>query len=58
MFETLSSIALLAGFIWAARFQVPKAIRTHDRLALVSALLTAALALVAWLTFGIALRSR
>jgi len=57
MFETLFSMALLAGFIWATCFLLPRAIKQQDWLALVSALLTAALAVVAWLMFGIALRS-
>jgi hypothetical protein len=57
MFETLFSTALLAGFIWAMRFLVPRAIKQQDWLAVLSALLTAALALTAWLTFGIGLRS-
>jgi len=57
VFEPLFSIGLLAGFIWAIRFLLPKAIKERDALAVVSALLTAALALVAWFMFGIALRS-
>ncbi len=57
MFETLFSVALLAGFIWVMRFLLPRAIKQQDWLALLSALLTAALALAAWLMFGIGLRS-
>lgn len=57
MFETLFSMALLAGFIWAMRFLLPRAIKEHDWLALASALLTAVLALAAWLIFGVGLRS-
>jgi len=57
MLEALYSIALLAGFIWAIRFLLPRAIKQQDWLALLSALLTAALALTAWLMFGIGLRS-
>ena len=57
MFETPFSIALLAGFIWAMRVLLPRAIEQQDWLALVSALLTALLALTAWLMFGIGLRS-
>jgi hypothetical protein len=57
MVEPLFSMALLAGFIWAIRFLLPRAIKQQDWLALLSALLTAALALTAWLMFGIGLRS-
>jgi hypothetical protein len=57
MFDTLFSVALLAAFIWAMRFLLPRAIKQQDRLALLSALLAAALALAAWLMFGIGLRS-
>ena len=56
--ETLFSVILLAGFIWVMRFLLPKAIKEHDWLALLSALLTAALTLIAWLMFGVGLRSR
>ena len=58
MFETLFSVILLAGFIWVMRFLLPKAIKEHDWLAFLSVLLTGVLALVAWLMFGVGLRSR
>ena len=58
VFETLFSVILLAGFIWVMRFLLPKGIKEHDWLALLSALLTPALTLIAWLMFGVGLRSR
>jgi hypothetical protein len=51
--ETAASIAMLAGFIWAVRFLIPKAIRTRDPLAITCAVLTAALALFGWLLIGV-----
>ena len=48
----LLSVALLAAFIWAVSFLLPKAIRQRDVLALTSAILTAILALFAWLWLG------
>jgi hypothetical protein len=53
----LSSIVLLAGFIWAVLFLLPKAVKEHDRLALTCAVLTAVLALAAWLLVGVGVRS-
>ena len=55
--QTLLSIAMLGGFIWAVRFLLPRAINERDTLALTAALLTAALALLAWLLFGVGVRS-
>ncbi len=52
-FEAVFSVAMLGVFIWAVRFMVPKAIKKHDALALTSAVLTAALALLAWLFVGV-----
>jgi hypothetical protein len=57
MIETLFSIALLAGFIWAIGFLLPSAIKQQDWLALASAALTAVLAFATWLMFGVGLRS-
>jgi hypothetical protein len=46
MLETVLSIAMLAGFIWAVRFLLPKALKEHDAMALTCAVLTAVLALL------------
>jgi hypothetical protein len=52
-FEGVFSVAMLGVFIWAVRFMVPRAVKEHDALALTSAVLTAALALLAWLLVGV-----
>jgi len=46
------SIATLAVAIWVTRFLLPKAIREDNFLALVSALLSAALAVLLWFVAG------
>lgn len=51
--ETALAAAMLAAFIWAVRFLVPKALQEHDALAVVCAVLTAAIALLAWLLIGV-----
>jgi hypothetical protein len=53
MAETAFSVALLGGFLWAIRFLIPKALKERDPLAIASAVVTAALALLAWLAFGV-----
>jgi hypothetical protein len=55
--ETLFSITMLGGFIWAVRFLLPRAVRAHDPMALTCAVLTAALALLMWLLVGVGTRS-
>ena len=55
--ETALSIAMLGGFIWAVRFLVPRAIKSGDAMAIACAVLTALLALCAWLLIGIRMRS-
>jgi hypothetical protein len=55
--ETLLSVAPLAAFIWAVRFMLPRAVRARDGLALACAVLTALLALVAFLSVGVRMRS-
>jgi hypothetical protein len=55
--ETALSVALLGMFIWAVRVRLPKAVKEDDALALTSALLTAALALLGWLLTGIGTKS-
>jgi hypothetical protein len=56
--ETALSILTLAGFIWVFLFLLPKARRDHDRFAIVCSLLTALVAIFAWLFIGIAAHSR
>ena len=55
--ETVLSVAMLGGFIWVVRFLLPRAIKTHDRMALACVVLTAVLALVLWLMIGVTTRS-
>jgi hypothetical protein len=51
--EAVLSVVTLAGFIWVLRFLLPKAVTADDALALVSAILTVILALIAWLLIGV-----
>jgi hypothetical protein len=46
-------VATLGCFLWAVRFLVPKALKEHDVLAIAAAVMTAALALLAWLLIGV-----
>jgi hypothetical protein len=55
--ESLLSVVMLGGFIWAVRFMLPKAVREHDGLALTCAVLTALIALFGWLLVGVGVRS-
>jgi uncharacterized membrane protein len=48
---------MLGGFIWTVRFLLPKAVRERDPFALTCAVLTAVLALIAWLLIGVGTRS-
>ena len=48
---------MLATFIWAIRFVFPAALRERDRLAWTCAVLTAAMALLAWLIVGVRVRA-
>jgi hypothetical protein len=57
MLETVLSIAMLAGFIWAVRFLLPQALKEHDTMALTCAVLTAVLTLLMWLLIGVGTRS-
>jgi hypothetical protein len=50
--EGALSIATLAVAIWVIRFLLPKAVREDNPLALVSALLSAALAVLLWFVAG------
>jgi uncharacterized membrane protein len=52
--EAVLSVAMLGAFIWVVRFLLPKAVKEHDPFALTCALVTAVLALLAWLLFGVA----
>ena len=47
------SVAMLGAFLWAATFLVPRAVRERDGLAIGSALMVAALAILAWLWLGV-----
>ena len=58
MVEAAFSVAMLGGFLWAMRFLLPKALKEHDSLAIASAVVTAALALLAWLLIGVRVVSR
>ena len=53
MAETIVSVATLAGFIWAVRVRLPKALRDGDPLAIASAVITALAALLAWFLVGV-----
>jgi hypothetical protein len=55
--ETALSVAMLAGFIWAIRFLLPRAIHGRDGMAIVCAALTAIVALLVWLLVGVSIRS-
>jgi hypothetical protein len=55
--ETVLSVAMLAMSIWAVRFLLPKAIKEHDPMALLCAVLTAVVALLMWLLVGVGARS-
>jgi len=56
LLETILSIAALGGFIWGVGFLVPRAVKEKDRLALTCAVLTAVVALLAWLLIGLRVR--
>ena len=56
--EAVFSVATLGGFLWALRFMLPRALKDRDALALASALLTALVALLAWLLIGVGVLSR
>jgi hypothetical protein len=49
LFETLIQVAGLGLLIWVVTFQLPRARREQDVLAITSALLMALVALAAWL---------
>jgi hypothetical protein len=55
--DAVVSTAMLAVVLWSLRFLLPKAIKEHDYFALFCAVLTAALALVAWLLTAVAIKS-
>ena len=55
--DAVVSTLMFAALLWCLRVQLPSAIRTHDRFAVLSALLTAVLALVTWLFIGVVVRS-
>ena len=47
------SVVMLGGFLWAMTFLIPRAIRERDALALLSAVMFAIVAVVAWLWLGV-----
>ena len=53
MVETAFSVAMLGCFLWAMRFLLPKALEKHEPLAIASAVVAAALALLTWLLIGV-----
>lgn len=55
--EAVVSTGMFAAVLWSISFLLPRAIATRDRLALVCAVLTAALAFVAWWLFAAGVRS-
>ncbi len=57
MYFELFSTAMLAGFIWAVGFLLPRALRGRDGLALGAAVLTIVLALLGWLFLSGGVRS-
>jgi hypothetical protein len=57
MILDILSVAMLGSFIWAVRFMLPKAVKQHDGVALTCAVLTAVLALLAWLFLGAGVHS-
>jgi hypothetical protein len=56
--EGVFSLTMLAGFLWAVRVMLPRAVKERDGLALTSALLTAALTLLGWLFVGVRVTGR
>jgi len=55
MFEEVFSLLMFGGFVWAACFMLPRAVRTRDSLAVTSAILTTILTLFGWLYVGVPL---
>lgn len=53
IFEIALSVFCLGGFIWAVVFQLPRARREQDGLAIASSLLTALVMLLGWLLIGV-----
>jgi hypothetical protein len=51
--EMALSVAMLGGFLWAMVFLIPTAIKEQDPLTLTSAVMFAALAVIAWLWIGV-----
>ena len=58
MVEAALSVAPLAVSLWAMRFLLPRALKERDPLAIGSAVLTAALALLTWLLVGVRMIGR
>ena len=58
MYLELFSTAMLAAFVWAVAFLVPRAVKQRDGFALSAAVLGAIVALLAWLFLSGDVRSR
>jgi hypothetical protein len=58
MMESVLSVAMLGGFLWAVGFLVPKALKEDDPLATGSAILTAGVALLGWLLMAVGVTSQ
>jgi len=56
-FETVLSVAMLGGIIWVVRDLLPRAVKDRGAFALTCAVLTALLALLAWLFIGVGIRA-
>jgi hypothetical protein len=52
LFEPILTVATLAAVIWALGFLLPRAVRERDAMAITSAVLTTALALLLWFLIG------
>ena len=56
--QDVLSLSMLSGFIWAAGFGVPKALREHNRFGAVCSALTGGIALIGWLLLAAPTHSR
>jgi hypothetical protein len=55
--ETVLSIAMLGGFIWAICFLLPRSLKQHDPLAFTCAMMTALVAFLLWLVIAVGIQS-
>jgi uncharacterized YccA/Bax inhibitor family protein len=54
--QTLVSVVMLGGFIWALFFRLPMAKREQDQVSVVYSVVLALLALFGWLFVGVGTR--